>query len=167
MQIEMKALRSELELELLQVVTIISDLHQARRASTAAEASRAEAVAAHQSETSQRLALESELRDALLQLEATRGEAVGLRQKLRAAAAVATELIAVSDSLGIASTDRDQSRNRSGGQVLQPTMSADHSADAAHRESDAEELSGENKGEQSNSSIVSGTFESLVRRLRA
>jgi chromosome segregation ATPase len=167
MQIEMKALRSELDLERRQVVTIISDLHQARRATTAAEASRAEAVAAHQSETSQRLALESELRDALLQLEATRGEAVGLRQKLRAAAAVATELIAASDSLAITTTDRDQSRNPPGGQVLQPTNSAAHSADAAHREPDREELSGENKGEQSNSSMASGTFESLVRRLRA
>src|SRR5262245_15240043 len=151
--IEMKELRSELDHERRQAVTIIGDLHHARRATAAAEATRAEAVAAHQSEMSQRLTLESEL--------------LGLRQKLRAAAAVATELIAVSDSLDIASSDRDQSGNSSGGQVLQPTMSAAHSADGAHRESEPGELSGENKGEQSNTSLGSGTFESLVRRFRA
>jgi hypothetical protein len=166
MLIEMKALRSELDLERRQAVTIIGDLHQARRATAAAEASRAEAVAARQSEMSQRLTLESELQDALLQLDAIRGEAVGLRQKLRAAAALATEVIAVSDNLDIASSGRDQSRNPSGGEILQPTMSAAQSADGAHREGDPEEQSGENKGEQSNTSIGSGTFELLVRRLR-
>lgn len=139
MLIEMKALRSELDLERRQAVTIISDLHQARRATAAAENSRAEAVAAHQSEVSQRLTLERELRDALLQLEATRGEAGALRQKLRAAAAFATELIAVSDSLDIASTGPDQSRNPSGEQVLQPTLSAAPSAGGAQRESNPDE----------------------------
>ena len=94
--VEMKDLRAELDLERRQVVTIISDLHQARRATAAADASRAEAVAAHQSEMSQRLSLESEL--------------VALRQKLRAVAAVATELVAVSDSLDIAGSGPDRIR---------------------------------------------------------
>jgi hypothetical protein len=163
---EMKALRSELDLERRQVVTIISDLHQARRATAAAEASRAETVAAYQSDMSQRLALESELRDALLELEATRSEAVGLRQKLRTAAAVASQLIAVSDSLDIA-TGPDQSRNPSGEQLLQPIVAADHAEDGAHRESDPEARSDESKGEQSNTSTGSRPFEVLVRRLRA
>ena len=130
--IEMKDLRSELDLERRQAVTIISDLHQARRATAAAEA-------ALQSEMSQRLTLKSELQDALIQLDAARGEATALRQKLRAAAAFATELIAVSDSLDIASTGPDQSRNLSGEQVLQPTMSAAPSAGGAHRESNPDE----------------------------
>jgi chromosome segregation ATPase len=164
---EMKALRSELDLERRQAVTIIGELHQARRASAEAEVSRAEAVAARQSEMSQRLTLESELQDALVRLEATRGEADGIRQKLRAAAALATELISVSDNLDIGSSGPDQSRNPSGGQILQPTMSVAHSADGAHREGDPDEQSGENKGEQSNTSIGSGTFELLVRRLRS
>src|SRR5262249_12502512 len=75
MLIEMKAVRSELDLERRQAVTIIADLHQARRASAQAEASRAEAVAAYQREMSQRLTVDSELQDALLRLEKTRGEA--------------------------------------------------------------------------------------------
>ncbi|HEX7792863.1 MAG TPA: hypothetical protein VF456_00865 [Vicinamibacterales bacterium] len=167
MLIEMKALRSELDLERRQVVTIISDLHQARRATAAAEASRAETVAAYQSDMSQRMSLESELRDALLELEATRSEAVGLRQKLRAAAAFAGQLIAVSDCLEIASPGPDQSRNPSGEQVLQPAMSAASSADGAHRESDPDERSDDNKGEQSNTSTGARPLELLVRRLRA
>jgi hypothetical protein len=164
--IEMKALRAELDLERRQAVTIISDLHQARRATAAAEASRAETVAAYQSDMSQRLTLESELRDALVELEATRSEAVGLRQKLRAAAGFASQLIAVSDCLEIASTGPDQSRNPSGEQLMQPTMSAAHSEDGAERVSDPEEPSGESKGEQSNTSTGSRPFELLVRRLR-
>jgi hypothetical protein len=164
---EMKDLRSELDLERRQAATIIGELHQARRAAAAAEASRAEAVAARQSEISQRLTLDSELHDARLQLEATRGEADGLRQKLRTAAAVATELIAMSENLDSPSIGRDQSRNPSGEPVLQPSMSAAHSADGAHRESDPDERSGENNGQQSNTSKGSGTFGLLVRRLRA
>jgi hypothetical protein len=163
--IEMKALRSELDLERRQVVTIISDLHQARRASAQAETSRAEAVAARQSEMSLRLAVESELQDALRRLDATRGEADGIRQKLRAAAALATELIAVSDNLDIGSSRPDQSRNPSGGQILQTSMSAAQ-ADGAHREGDPDERSGESKSEERTNSIGSDAFESLVRRIR-
>jgi hypothetical protein len=114
---------------------------------------------------SQRLTLESELRDALLELEVTRSEAVGLRQKLRSAAAFASQLIAVSDCLDVASTGPDQSRNPSGEQLLQPTLAAAHSEDGAHRESDPEEPSDESKGEQSNTSTASRPFE-LLRRLR-
>ena len=163
---EMKALRSELDLERRQAVTIIGELHQARRASAQAEVSRAEAVAARQSEMSQRLTLESELQDALVRLEETRGEADGIRQKLRAAAALATELIAVSDNVNIGSSGPDQSRNPSGGQILQPTMSAAHSADGAHREGDPDEQSGENNGEESTDSMGSGAFALLLRRIR-
>jgi chromosome segregation ATPase len=167
MLIEMKDVRAELDLERRQAVTIIGDLHQARRATAAAEASRAEAVAAHQNEMSQRIALKSELQDALIQLDATRGEAAALRQKLRAAAAVAAELIAVSDTVEMPTSSRDQSGNLSGGQVLQPTMHAADAAEGAHRESDRDERSDEKRVEQNNTSAGSGTFELLVRRFRS
>jgi hypothetical protein len=162
---EMKELRSELDLERRQAVTIIGDLHHARRATAAAEASLVEAVAAHQSEMSQRLALKNELQDALLQLEATRVEVVGLRQKFRAAAAVASELIALSDNLDIDTSSRDQSRSLSAGPVLQPIMSAAPSTDGADRKPDPYELPRENKGEPSSTSAASRPFE-LLRRLR-
>jgi hypothetical protein len=45
-------------------------------------------------------------------------------------------------------------------------MSADHSADGAHRERDPDEQSGENNGEEGTNSVGSGAFELLLRRIR-
>lgn len=94
---ETTELRSQLEARRTQADVLTAELGQERRTAAQAESARVEMLAALERETSQRVALEEELRETRRELETTGSAAEHIRQKGRAAAKLAAELIAAWD----------------------------------------------------------------------
>lgn len=161
-------LRSQLETVRGQADALTSQLDQQRRATAQAESSRAEAVATLEREAAHRTALETDLRDTRRLLAATSTAAEDIREKGRAAAKIAAELIAAWDALEVGTQPAHNAQPIRATPVSSPTL--------GFRAADA--VTGDSRGHvhivdsadtaDAPPLAASGppAFESLVRRLR-